>query len=155
MPSRRFPSWRPDRADLILVAVSWLLLIWTWIREGEVRQRLADVKVPNGILLPVVWSAVVRQRRTDRAIKEFAATTSEFGTFLGTRMRQSDARSKQLLELQASLEGLALASDVRDAHLLELQDSIAQLTRWLVVLTIVLGIIGLGGIAATLWAALR
>jgi len=96
-------------------------------------QRLADVQVPHGILWVLVIGSLIGKRRTDRALADFAKTTGEFGTFMGGRMRQGDAQTKQLLDLQASIE---------------------RLTRWLVRLTIALGVIGVAGIAATVVAAL-
>ncbi len=66
--------------------------------------------------------------------RKFVGAASQLGTLLGTRMREGDEREKQVLDLQGSIE---------------------RLTRWLVVLTIVLGGIGVVGIGATLWAALK
>lgn len=71
---------------------------------------MADVQVPYGILWALVFGSWIRMRRIDRTLGEFAETSGELGTLIGT--------------------------------------------RWLVGLTIVLGLIGVGSIAATLWAAL-
>lgn len=95
---------------------------------------MADVQVPRGILWVILLATLLREGRTDQAIKKFDAATGEFGTFLGTRMREGDQRTEQLLTLQISIE---------------------RLTRWLVGLTIVVGIIGVGGIAATIWAVVN
>jgi hypothetical protein len=97
-------------------------------------QRLADVQVPRGVVWVLLIGLRIRQRVTARALKGFADASSELGTVLGARMREGDARETQLLALQASIE---------------------RLTRWLVRLTITLGLIGIAGIGATLWAALR
>jgi hypothetical protein len=110
------------------------MFILVMLRDRKIWQRLADVEIPNGTLFVVMAAALVRQRRTERALAEFAKRSGELGTLLGTRMRESDERAVELLSLQASVE---------------------RLTRWLVVLTVVLGVIGVGGIAATLWAALK
>lgn len=94
-------------------------------------ERLADVQVPRGtvwVIATVLWW---RQRKTNQAIDELP--TEEFGQLLGERWREGTEREKQLVELQASIE---------------------RMTRWLVRLTIALGIIGLSGIGATIWAAL-
>jgi hypothetical protein len=72
-------------------------------------------------MLGVRW----RQRQTDKAVADFRQVTSEFGTFLGTRMRDSDERDRRLLDLQVSVE---------------------RLTSRLVVLTLVLGAVGLVGV---------
>lgn len=74
-----------------------------------------------------------RQRTTNRAIDEFAGPAAELGQLLGERWREGTEREEQLVELQASVE---------------------KMTRWLVRLTIALGVIGIGSIAATVWAAL-
>jgi hypothetical protein len=97
-------------------------------------ERLADVQVPRGVLWVIVVAKLVQQRQTDRVIRRFDQASSDFGTFLGRRMKEGDERQGQLLDLQRSIEAL---------------------TRWLVVLTIVLGVIGLAGIGATMWAALK
>jgi hypothetical protein len=97
-------------------------------------ERLSDVQVPRGIHWWVMLATWLRQRQMRQAIDQFATATAQFGTFLGTRMREGDEREKQLLGLQSSVE---------------------RLTRWLVRLTIVLGVIGIAGIGATLWAALK
>jgi len=81
----------------------------------------------SGILISLWW----RQRKTNQAID--ALPSAEFGQFLGERWREGTEREEQLVELQASME---------------------KMTRWLVRLTIALGIIGIGSIAATIWAAL-
>jgi hypothetical protein len=96
-------------------------------------QRLADVEVPRGTLWVVMLASLVRMRREDRVFKEVEKTSAELGTLIGTRWRESDDREKQLVALQASVE---------------------RMTRWLVGLTIALGLLGVGSIAATLWAAL-
>lgn len=71
--------------------------------------------------------------RGERTLKELEKPIAELGTLIGTRWREGDEREKQLVALQASVE---------------------RLTRWLVGLTIAVGLIGVGSIAATLWAAL-
>lgn len=129
--------------------------IVTWIRTGKPWQRLADVDVPNGILLSVLLFALAGRRRTARIYAKFGEQTAEFGTFIGNRMRQSDERSSQLLDLQASLERYASAANERDEDLLRLSSSVERLTRWLVRLTILLGAIGVAGVAVAVWAALR
>jgi len=96
-------------------------------------QRLADVQVPRGTLGVVLLAGLVRMRREGRELKEIQKTSAELGTLVGTRWREGDEREKQLVALQASVE---------------------RMTRWLVRLTIAIGLIGVGSISATLWAAL-
>jgi hypothetical protein len=135
IPSRAGRPWRDeDVRDYGLMGLGWLMFILVTLRDRNIWQRLADVEIPNGTLFVVMAAALVRQRRTQHALAEFAERSGELGTLLGTRMRESDERAVELLSLQASVE---------------------RLTRWLVVLTVVLGVIGVGGIAATLWAALK
>jgi hypothetical protein len=96
-------------------------------------QRLADVQVPRGTLGVVLLASLVRMRREGREFKQVEKTSAELATLVGTRWREGDERERQLVALQASVE---------------------RMTRWLVGLTIALGLIGVGSIAATLWAAL-
>jgi hypothetical protein len=147
--------WRGEKADRASLITGYAILVLTWIRDRKVAERLADVEIPHGMLIPTLLAAWVGQRRRNRAWAALTRSMVEVANALTARMRQSDERSKQLLELQASIERLAREGDVRDRHLLDLQASIEGLTRWLVRLTIILGVIGLGGIGATLWAALK
>ena len=71
--------------------------------------------------------------RRPSAIDEFGEQSSELGQLLGERWREGTEREEQLVQLQASIE---------------------RMTRWLVRLTVVLGVIGVGSIAATTWSAL-
>lgn len=133
--SRAGRAWRDeDVRDYGLIGLGWLMFILVTLRDRKIWQRLADVEIPNGTLFVEMAAALVRQRRTERMLAEFAERSGELGTLLGTRVRDSDERTVELLSLQASVE---------------------RLTRWLVVLTVVFGVIGVGGIAATLWAALK
>lgn len=132
--SREDRVWQEDVRDYGFIGVGWLMFILVTLRDRRIWQRLADVEIPNGTLFVVMAAALVRQRRTERVLAEFAERSGELGTLLGTRMGESDERAVEILSLQASVE---------------------RLTRWLVVLTVVLGVIGVGGIAATLWAALK
>lgn len=97
-------------------------------------QRLADVQVPRGILWAILIGLWIRQRRTGTAIDDFGEKASELGTLLGTSWRESHEREIQLVELQGSVE---------------------RMTRWLVRLTIVLGLIGIAGVTVAIWASLR
>lgn len=96
-------------------------------------ERLSDVQVPRGMLWVVLIGLWWRQRGTNQAIDEFGERSSELGQLLGERWREGTEREEQLVQLQASIE---------------------RMTRWLVRLTVVLGIIGVGSIAATIWVAL-
>ena len=131
-PTDRGRRWRPEYGDWLLTAlgVGWSLL--TVIVERKPLQRLADVEVPNGLMILLVALALAGQRMRRRAFATLSQPMTELGEAVGARMRQNDARSQQLLDLQASVE---------------------RLTRWLVRLTVVLGVIGITGIAATIVAA--
>lgn len=95
-------------------------------------ERLSDVQVPRGMLWVIVIGLWWRQRKTNAAIDEFGEVSAELGQLLGERWREGTEREEQLVELQASIE---------------------RMTRWLVRLTVALGIIGVGSIAATILAA--
>jgi hypothetical protein len=148
-------AFHSKHVDWVATFLAFAVPLVTWIRTGRPRQRLADVELPTGILLSAMLSRWVGLRRNDRIFAEFGTRTAELGTFLGTRMRQSNERSQQLLDLQASLERYASAADARDQDLLRLSGSVERLTRRLVVLTVVLGAIGVAGIGVGVWAALK
>jgi hypothetical protein len=97
-------------------------------------QRLADVQVPVGSQSAIVLGSWIRQWELARAIDGFARVSAELGTLIGKRWSDSDERERQLLELQVT---------------------IASLTRWLVILTIVLGVLGVAGIGISVWALAR
>lgn len=118
--------------DRVLIVGGFAAGLHAFWRDRRVWQRLGDVEVLNGIFAPTMYFLLVRQRRDDRAMAEFAKTSGEFGTFIGNRMKVSDQRNDELLDLTRSLK---------------------RLTRWLVVLTIVVGLIGAGSIGATIAVA--
>lgn len=97
-------------------------------------QRLADVQVPHGTLTALLLGGLLRMRRSERATKELRDIGAELGTLIGDRWREGDEREARLIELQASVE---------------------RMTRWLVLVTVAVGLIGIAGIGATLWAALH
>lgn len=92
-------------------------------------QRVADVEVPNGILLPALMFRWVGLRRNDRMWAKARDSTNELAEALGERMRYTDQRSNRLVDLQASLEWLARDADERNRHLVGLTVSVEQLTR--------------------------
>jgi hypothetical protein len=92
--------------DRLITAAGFLTPFVSWIRTSRPRQRLADVEVPNAIVWTLIIGRWVGLRRQDRAVGESGATIDELGTLVGNRMRQGDERSRQLLDLQASLERL-------------------------------------------------
>jgi hypothetical protein len=96
-------------------------------------QRLADAQVPTGILWWIILGLWLRRREMDKAIDEFSKSASDLGNLLGDRWREGTEREEELLQLQQSIESL---------------------TRWLVVLTIVVGIVGLVAAAGTIWAVI-
>jgi hypothetical protein len=103
--------------------------------------------------MPILTSTLIRRRRSDRVIAQFDKATREFGTFIGTRMRETDERQERLVELQASLEEMARAGEQRERTMIALQVCVEKYTRRLVVLTVVLAVLGAGAIGATVWAA--
>jgi hypothetical protein len=147
---------RRDRAiDRSLYVVGWLLMFWTWLTDRRYKDRLADVEIPHGMLAPIVMSAAIRRREWDRAIARFDKLSSQFGTFIGTWMRESAERQRRLVELQANLEAIARSGEERERTMVALQISVEKYTRRLVVLTIVVAVLGAGAIGATIWAATR
>jgi hypothetical protein len=97
-------------------------------------ERLSDVQVPRGTLWAFLLGSWLGRRQLNKAIDEFSEPAAELARELGRSWREGEERGRQLVELQASIE---------------------RMTRWLVRLTVVLGIIGVSGIAATIWATLN
>jgi predicted nucleic acid-binding Zn-ribbon protein len=60
--------------------------------------------------------------------------------------KDSSSREQQLVDLQSSLERLAHDSSGREETLVALQQSVTRYTKWLLVLTIVVAVIGVGTI---------
>lgn len=97
-------------------------------------ERLSDIQVPRGVLWLVLSARLYRQHQLSVAIDEFGHSASELAEYLGNSWRESQRREARLVELQASM---------------------ARMTKWLIALTVLLGLIGLGGIAVTIWATLQ
>jgi hypothetical protein len=125
---------RGKRTDWVIFLLGWAVMLARGIGQRRYKERLADVEIPNALAFPLICALLVRRRELDRASAKLGANMSELGTLIGKRMRQSDERAAELLALQQSVE---------------------RLSRWLVGLTLVLGVIGLAGIGATVWSILR
>jgi hypothetical protein len=75
--SRAGRAWRDeDVRDYGLIGLGGLMFILVMLRDRKIWQRLADVEIPNGTLFAVMAAALVRQRRTERALAEFAERSS-------------------------------------------------------------------------------
>lgn len=94
-------------------------------------ERLADVQVPRGFLWAILLGLWLRQRSFKAAVDEFGDSANALGEYLGTSWRETHEREVRLVELQASIE---------------------KLTRWLVRLTVALGVLGIASIAVSIWA---
>lgn len=132
-----------------------LAITLTWIRDRRGWTRLADVKVRNATLFIAWLISRIKWGQIKGPLAELGENMQQFGILLGQRMRQSDERAEQELALQQSIEQLTREGEARAQQEFALQQSIERLTRRLVALTYVLGIIGVAGITATIWSALR
>lgn len=144
------PEWwerGAEPVDRLIEAVGWVTIVATWRKERVVKQRLADVEVPNGIQLPVLLFLLSAKRLRSRQWAEAGKSLNELGESLAKRMIATDERQQQLVDLQASLERLAQSSSDREETLVALQLSVTRYTKWLLVLSIVVALIGLGTIA--------
>jgi hypothetical protein len=115
--------------DRFFLLVGIAFAFSSFLRDHRAWQPLGDVKVPNGIYKPLMFFLLVRQRRSDRAIAEFGKVSGKLGTLIGTRMKQGDERGTEMLDLTRSVR---------------------RLTVWLVALTIVVGIVGVGSIVTAI-----
>jgi hypothetical protein len=86
----------------------------SWRPSGTLKERLADIEVPRSMVIPTMPFAVVGRRRSARAWNDLERISGDLGTLIGSRMRQSEKRSEELLALQASTERFAEAADKRD-----------------------------------------
>jgi hypothetical protein len=139
-------EWKPEHTDRLVEVLGFAIVLGTWVKDRKVKQRLADVEVPNGIQLPVLLFLLSAKRQRERSWAEAGKSMTELAEVLAKRMVESDERQKQLLDLQVSLENLA-----RDGKVL--QASIKTYTKWLLALTVVVALIGVGSIAATIVVA--
>jgi len=168
--SDQAPSWlRSKGVDWIATAVGWAIPLVSWIRSGKARERLADIEVPRSLLMTTLIFAWVGRRQRDRTWARFGEITEEFGTLVGTRMRETEERSKELLALQGSTERFAAAADKRDdwfaetqERFLEIQGNMERLAigsdrrdRRLLQLTVVIAVIGLLSTSAAVWSVVR
>lgn len=143
------------QVDTVLNFGTAVTIVLTWIRERRASTRLADVKVPNATPF-LAWLILrIKFGQIKGPMAELGKCMEAFGTVLGERMRQSDKRAAQELALQQSIEQLTREGELRSKQELALQLSVERLTRRLVLLTYVLGIIGITAIVATIWAAVR
>ena len=79
LAARRRPSWWRDGWDdqLFFVAVALVWTAWTWRRDKQIKQRLADVAVPNGIAVTALCFVLARQRSNARAWRRASGSLSE------------------------------------------------------------------------------
>jgi hypothetical protein len=88
------------------------------------------VEVPRGLFWSLLIGSLIGRWRLNRAIDDASKPAQELARYLGDKWRVEDQREQELLALQASIE---------------------KLTRWLVILTVLLGLIAIASIGITLW----
>jgi hypothetical protein len=126
--------------------LGWAVSLGTWAKDRQVKQRLSDVEVPRGIEMTTLLFLLSAKRQRQRQWDQAAESMKELGETLAKRAIESDKRQQQLVDLQASLEGIAQDGKV-------MQASMARYTRWLVILTVAVTAIGIASIAATVVVA--
>jgi hypothetical protein len=132
LATRRRPSWWRDDWDdqvvFLVVALAWTA--WTWRRDKQVKQRLADVVVPNGIAVTVCCFVLARQRTRNHAWHEASASLGEVSRALtAQRLEGGTGLPEHLPELQASVESLALQSSERDEQIATLKQEVVSLRK--------------------------
>lgn len=135
-----------ERVDKLMAAVGWVLVFANWIADRQIKDRLADVEVPHGAQITILIFALIGRRVRNRQWAKAAESMNELAEALANRMVETDARQQQLVELQGSLERLAHESSDREEILVALQQSVTRYTEWLLVLTVVVALIGVGTI---------
>jgi hypothetical protein len=138
LAARQRPSWWRDEWDdqVLFLAVALIWTAWTWRRDKYVKQRLADVAVPNGIVVTVVCFVVARQRARNQEWRKASASLSEVSRALtAERLEGLTAPSigspDQLPAFQASVDSLTKQASERDERLVTLNDQVVTLTRQL------------------------
>src|ERR1700679_2770603 len=107
LATRLRPSWWRDDWDdqvaFLVVALIWTA--WTWRRDKQVKQRLADVVVPNGIAVTALCFVLARQRIRSTAWHQASASLGEVSRALAAqRLEGVTGPTEQLPELHASVE---------------------------------------------------
>ena len=139
-------QWRPEHTDRVLVVLGWAVSLGTWAKDRQVKQRLSDVEVPRGIEMTTLLFLLSAKRQRQRQWDQATESMKDLGETLAKRAIESDKRQQQLVDLQASLEDIAQDGKV-------MQASMARYTRWLVILTVAVTVIGIASIAATIIVA--
>jgi hypothetical protein len=157
LAARSRPSWWRDEWDdqVVFLVVALVWTAWTWRRDKQVKQRLADVVVPNGIAVTVFCFVLARQRTRSHAWHAASASLGEVSRALtAQRLEGGTTSPEQLPELQASVESLALQSSERDEQLATLNEQVVTLRRqvgrldiWFVCATIALVVIAVAAVA--------
>jgi hypothetical protein len=126
--------------------LGWAVSLGTWAKDRQVKQRLSDVEVPRGIEMTTLLFLLSAKRQRQRQWDQATESMKDLGETLAKRAIESDKRQQQLVDLQASLEDIAQDGKV-------MQASMARYTRWLVILTVAVTVIGIASIAATIIVA--
>ena len=115
------------------MAAALIWTAWTWRRDKQVKQRLADVVVPNGIAVTVLCFVLARQRARSQSWHAASASLSEVSRVLtAQRLETAPARSDELPELHASVASLAKQTADRDEQLVTLNEQVGTLNRQVV-----------------------
>jgi hypothetical protein len=102
------------------------------IRTRRIWDQVANLRVPVSILWWLLAAALVRQRRDDQIAADNAKAAEALGAEVGQLVVQGDRRADELLVLQ---------------------QKVTTLTSWLVFLTVVIILLGVGSIVATVAAS--
>ena len=115
----------------ILAVVGGIVGTLEMIRTRRILDQVANLRVPVSILWWLLAARLVRLRRDDQVAADNAKAAEALGAEVGRLVVQGDRRADELLVLQRK---------------------VATLTRWLVFLTVVIILLGVGSILATLAA---
>jgi hypothetical protein len=132
LATRHRPSWWRDEWDdqALFLAVALIWTAWTWRRDKQVKQRLADVVVPNGIAVTVLCFVLARQRARSQSWHEASASLGEVSRALtAQRLEGAPARGDALPELQASVASLTKQTSDRDEQLVTLNEQVGTLDK--------------------------
>jgi hypothetical protein len=132
LATRHRPTWWRDEWDdqVLFLAVAVIWTAWTWRRDEQVKQRLADVVVPNGIAVTLACFVLARQRARTQSWHEASASLGEVSRALtAQRLEGAPARGDALPVLQASVTSLAKRTSDRDEQLVTLNEQFGTLNK--------------------------
>lgn len=142
LAAQRRPTWWRDEWDdqFVFLVVALIWSAWRWRRDNQVKQRLADVAVPNGLAVTVVCFVLARQRTRSQAWHEANASLSEVSRALtAQRLEGTPVVPDHIPQPQASADALTTQTSERDQQIGAFSEQVVTLNQQVVTLKQQLG----------------